>query len=90
MVNSLLRFLPALLFAVTGSMALVYEKDYWEAASWFSFALAVLVPAIPTASGKAKNQIRVLSIVLVLTGLLLLVLRLFGILPEPVRPIPII
>ena len=83
-----LRFLPALLFVITGVMAIMQERDYWEAASWFSFAVTVLLFAFKPKNGHVSNNVRNLAYLFMAIGIILLGLRIAGIVPEPVRPLP--
>ena len=86
--NGIIRFLPALLFVITGIIALVQERDYWEAASWFSFAIAVLIFAVKPAGTGRKFKLQNIAYVFMGIGIILLILRITGVLPEPVRPLP--
>jgi len=83
-----LRFLPALLFVITGIMAIMQERDYWEAASWFSFAVTVLIFSFKPATGHVSSKARNVAYLFMAIGIILLGLRIAGILPEPVRPLP--
>ena len=83
-----LRFLPALLFVITGIMAIMQERDYWEAASWFSFAVTVLIFAFKPPTGHVSKNARNVAYLFMAIGIILLGLRIAGILPEPVRPLP--
>ncbi len=86
--KGLLRFLPAILFIITGGMAIANNRDYWEAASWFCFAIAVLIPALVPADRHGTKNTRTLAYIFGGIGLILLVLRLTGVLKVPVRPLP--
>jgi hypothetical protein len=88
MKSSLFRLLPAFLFLIVAAMAIFQKQDYVEAAIWSSFALAVLVPAIGGNSEKGATWQRLAGMGLLILGIILLILRLTGVLPVPVRPIP--
>lgn len=88
MKSPLFRLLPAFLFLAVAAMAIFQKQDYVEAAIWGCFALAVLVPAIPGNAETGSNWQRYAGIALLVLGIILLVLRLTGVLPVPVRPIP--
>lgn len=89
MTSRIIRFVPFLLFVVTGLMALAQERDYWEAGSWFSFAIAVLIFALKPANAPGHKNARLLAFFFMALGILLLVLRITGILPEPIRPLSV-
>ena len=88
MKSPLFRLLPAFLFLIVAAMAIFQKQDYIEAAIWGCFALAVLVPAIPDGSETGANWKRFAGIGLMVLGIILLILRVTGMLPVPVRPIP--
>ncbi|MFC5270236.1 hypothetical protein [Adhaeribacter terreus] len=88
MKNILTRFIVPLLFVATGIMAIVQERDYWEAASWFCFAVTVLIFAFGSANKPISKNTRLLAYFFGLAGIILLILRLTNVLPEPVRPLP--
>ena len=83
-----LRFLPGLLFIITGTMAIVQERDYWEAASWFCFAIMVLIGVGRGLNFQGSKKMHMIAYFFGGMGLILLILRLLNILPEPVRPLP--
>jgi hypothetical protein len=86
--KGVLRFLPALLFIITGAMAIANNRDYWEAASWFCFAIAVIIPALKSEGTPGSKQTRTIAYIFGGIGLVLLILRLLNVLPVPVRPLP--
>ena len=88
MQKGIFRFIAPLLFIITGVMALMQERDYWEAASWFSFAIAVSIFAFKPTTGPGNKNARMAAYFFMALGVILLVLRLLGVLPEPVRPLP--
>ena len=69
-------------------MAIVQERDYWEAASWFSFAVAVLIFAVKPSDEPGYKTFRNIAYLFMVIGIILLILRVTGVLPEPVRPLP--
>ena len=79
--------LPAFIFAGVALLAIFQNHDYIEAAIWFLFALAVVVPALP-ATGNNKRTLQLVAVGLLVIGIILLVLRLTNVLPVPVRPLP--
>ena len=86
--KGIIRFLPPLLFIITGVMAIVQERDYWEAASWFCFAVAVSIFSFKSTNGPGFNNFRYVAYFFMAVGIILLVLRILKVLPEPVRPLP--
>lgn len=80
--------LVPLLFVITGIMAIVQERDYWEAACWFCFAVTVAIFALKPLNDPATINARFVAYFFGALGLLLLILRVAGVLPEPVRPLP--
>jgi len=82
------RFLIPLIFVITGVMAIVHERNYWEAASWFCFAITVLILGWRTDKTPQTRNVRLLAYFFGIVGIILLVLRVTGFLPEPVRPLP--
>jgi hypothetical protein len=88
MKSPLFRLLPAFLFLIVAAMAVFQKQDYVEAAIWSCFALAVFVPAISGKAETGSSWQRYIGIAFIVLGIILLVLRLSGVLPVPVRPIP--
>ena len=88
MTKALTRFFLPLLFVITGVVAIVQERDYWEAASWFCFSITVLIFGLRSDKTPETKNTRMVAYFFGLVGIILLVLRLVGVLPEPVRPLP--
>ena len=86
MKHPIFRFLPAIIFLVVAAMALIRDKDLVEAGIWSFFGLAMLVPVLPLMARKPVK--RLVSVLFMILGLILLLLRLSGVLPVPVKPLP--
>ena len=85
--NPLIRYLAVLVLLAVATLAVIQNQDYTEAFIWLCFALSMLVMALPITARKSLK--RFISVAFLVLGLLLLLLRLFGILPVPVRPLPV-
>lgn len=88
MKHPILRNLPVLIFLAVAGLAVYNDHDYFEAAIWSCFALAMIAPQLPGRVPSEKDWRRYLALFFLVTGILLLVLRFTGIVPVPVRPLP--
>ncbi|KAA9346160.1 hypothetical protein [Adhaeribacter soli] len=85
--NPLIRYLAVLVFLAVAALAVIQHQDYVEAFIWICFALSILVMALPISARKPVK--RFVATAFIVLGLILLLLRLIGVLPVPVRPLPV-
>ena len=85
--NPLIHYLAVLVFMAVAALAVIQNQDYVEAFIWICFALSILVMALPITARKPVK--RFVATAFIVLGLFLVLLRLFGVLPVPVRPLPV-
>jgi hypothetical protein len=86
MKHPIFRFLPVFIFLGVALLAIIRDNDYVEAGIWSCFAVAMVVPALPFIVHETTK--RTISVAFMVIGLILLLLRLSGVLPVPVKPLP--